>query len=450
MPHDTARRRVPLAAWIVAAMVLGGIAGEILGESAAGLSRVGSTILDLIKGLAGPFLFFAVLDAFLRTRIEAQAGGKMVAISLTNATIAVAIGLTLSNVLQPGRSLHLPSAPEAERATRQFGSMARAVDPNRRIDFLGDFLGLVPTSIVRPFLDNAILSIVILAVLLGAALRRAKSEQEGRGEGAFRAVEEGVATIHRALEVVLGWIISLVPLAVFAVVARAVGEWGLGPLKGLAVYLGVGLLGLAIQVGLVYQAWLTLVARVPLRRFWAGAREAVVYAAGTGSSLASLPVTLRALDRMGVSPASARLAACVGTNLNNDGILLYEAMAVLFVAQASGVHLSLGAQLLAAASCVAAGIGISGIPEAGLISLLIVLQTVRVVPDERVNQVVPLLLTVDWILGRGRAMTNVTSDMLVAVLLDRSGSTPPAPAAPPPAPLGDEPTFVDRDLRNRG
>src|SRR6185312_6619002 len=102
------------------------------------------------------------------------------------------------------------------------------------------------------------------------------------------------------------------------------------------------------QVFVVYQSWVVLVARMPLRKFWGGAREAVVYALGASSSLASLPVTLRCLDRMGVSPQSARLAACVGTNLNNDGILLYEAMAVLFVAQAYGVELSVGRQMMAA------------------------------------------------------------------------------------------------------
>ena len=97
---------------------------------------------------------------------------------------------------------------------------------------------------------------------------------------------------------------------------------------------------------------------------------------------------------MGVSPQSARLAACVGTNLNNDGILLYEAMAVLFVAQYYGIPLDFGRQLLAAASCVVAGIGIAGVPEAGLISLALVLTTVGL-PTE----ILPLLLTVDWLLS---------------------------------------------------
>ncbi|MGH9369479.1 MAG: dicarboxylate/amino acid:cation symporter, partial [Thermoanaerobaculia bacterium] len=138
------------------------------------------------------------------------------------------------------------------------------------------------------------------------------------------------------------------------------------------------------------------------------------------SSLATVPVTLRALDTLGVSLRSSRLVVLVGTNLNNDGILLYEAMAVLFVAQVHGIPLGLGEQAAAALVCLVAGIGIAGVPEAGLISLSLVLATVGL-PLE----ILPLLLTVDWLLSRARAMTNVTSDMLVAVLLDHFAGREP-------------------------
>lgn len=201
--------------------------------------------------------------------------------------------------------------------------------------------------------------------------------------------------------------------------AQTVGTHGIGELRGLGVYLGVVILGLALHVGLVYHAWVVLVARIPLRRFWAGVREPVVYAAGASSSLATLPVTLRSLRLMGVSDEAARMSACVGTNLNNDGILLYEAMAALYVAQVFGIELSFFQQLMIAATCVLAGVGIAGIPEAGLISLALVLTTAGLPLT-----ILPLLLSVDWVLSRCRAMTNVISDMLVAVLIDhfRSGS----------------------------
>ncbi len=410
---------------IVAAMILGVVVGECLGMKAAPLSQMGAVILDLIKGLAGPLLLFAILDAFLRAELSPKSGWLMVGISLFNASLAILIGLSISNVLQPGLSLraHL-SDPGLHAASSVAKVTAAAVAP-RKIDFVGDLLAQIPSSTsasLRRQCDP------VDRDPRGAwrpALRRVKGEQRARGRDDYLVVESFVATCLRAVEVALGWLIALVPLAVFGVVAKTVGEFGLAPLKGLAVYVLVGLFGLAIQVLVVYQSWILAAGGIPLRTFWGGAREALVYAMGTGSSLATLPVTLRALDRMGVSPESARMAACVGTNLNNDGILLYEAMAVLFVAQACGVHLTLSEQIVAAAACALAGIGISGIPEAGFISLLIVLRTVRVVPEAQIVQVLPLLLTVDWVLGRARAVTNVSSDILVAVLLDRFRGTRP-------------------------
>jgi DAACS family dicarboxylate/amino acid:cation (Na+ or H+) symporter len=388
-------------------MVLGGLVGWLFGKSVARLGELGQVVIDLIKALAGPLLFFAVVDAFLRTRVEARSAAKMVAICATNALLAVAIGLTLSNVLRPGEYLRIAVPADAPV------NLPAEAQP---IDFIREFGNLLPRNIVQPFVANSVISIVILAVMAGAALRVVKNEQIKAGDTGYRAVEDFVATIYRTIEVMLAGVLVMIPLAVFGVVARTIGTQGFEPLKGLAAYVGVAVLGLAIQVLVVYQAWIVLGARWSLRRFWSGAREAVVYALGASSSLATLPVTLRCLERMKVSPQSARLAACVGTNLNNDGILLYEAMAVLFVAQVYGIQLTLGQQLLTAGSCVIAGIGIAAVPDAGLVSLSIVLATVNLPLG-----IVPLLLTVDWLLSRCRAVTNVSSDILVAVLLDRFG-----------------------------
>ena len=120
---------------------------------------------------------------------------------------------------------------------------------------------------------------------------------------------------------------------------------------------------------------------------------------------------------MGVSTASARLAACVGTNLNNDGITLYEAMAALFLAQALGKDLSLAAQFQVVLASIMAGAGIAGIPEAGLIVLPLVLSTAGL-SAETIAVALPLLIPVDWIIARARSGVNVMSDMLVAILLD--------------------------------
>ena len=138
-------------------------------------------------------------------------------------------------------------------------------------------------------------------------------------------------------------------------------------------------------------------------------------------------MTLRCLtEKMGVSQESARLSACVGTNLNNDGITLYDAMAALFIAQACGYDLALGQQAVIVLASLMAGVGIAGIPEAGLIVLPLVLSSVGL-PEAVVAAAIPLVLPVDWIIGRARSAVNVMSDMLVAILLDR-GPKEPEPA----------------------
>jgi DAACS family dicarboxylate/amino acid:cation (Na+ or H+) symporter len=393
-------------------MLLGMLLGPLLGGRAQALGTLGKIVVQLIKAAATPLLFFAIVQAVLTAEIRGRAALRLLGFATLNACIALAIGLGLSNFFNPGRGL---------AGFSQATSAASASYANKKLELVPTLEGFVPTNFVTPFAENLVLTVVLLALLFGFGLRRARTEQLLLGAQAFRAVEDGVTTLFRVLELVLGWVIRLAPFAVFGVVAKAVGEHGYAPLEGLAAYVAVGVGGLLLHVLVTYQAWLVLFARIPLGRFWKAAREPVVYALGANSSLATLPVTLRALDRLGVPRSASTLGACVGTNFNNDGIILYEGMAVLFVAQASGIHVSFGEQLLVAGACLVAAMGVAGVPEAGFVSLALVLNTVKL-PLE----LLPLLLTVDWIIARGRSAVNVLSDMLLSILLAK-GSEQEAP-----------------------
>lgn len=399
--------RFPLYAQILCATLIGLAVGPLLGRDAALLGELGKVVVNLIKSAATPLLFLAIVSAILKTEIQGRAALRLLFWAGLNASIALSIGLSLSNWLAPGRHLSTIVTPNPEAA---------AAYATRKIDLLATLNIFVPSNFVTPFAENEVLAIVLLALLLGFGLRRARAMQIARGDHAFRALEDGVETLLGVMEIVLGWVIRLIPFAVFGVVAKAVGEHGYAPLKGLAWYVAVGVGGLVIHVVVTYQIWLWFVVRMPLRTFWREAREPVSYALGANSSLATLPVTLRALDRLGVPRSASTLGACVGTNFNNDGIILYEGMAVLFVAQASGIDLTLAQQLLVAGACMVAAMGVAGVPEAGFVSLALVLNTVAL-PLE----ILPLLLTVDWIIARGRSVTNVLSDMLLSILIARSG-----------------------------
>jgi Na+/H+-dicarboxylate symporter len=396
------KQKFPLFAQILVAMIAGGVVGTVFGEQAGPLGEIGSVIIAVIKSMAAPLLFLGVVEAFVTTDIRMKDGLRLLAINGTNAAIALGIGLGISNIFRPGESLVPPPA-----ATVPLGV-------GQHLDFAATFKGYIPTNLFRPFVDDTMISIIIVALISGIALRTVKNEQKAAGQTSFETIEAGIHTLYRSVQVAIGWMVKLVPLAVFSVVAKTIGQQGFAPARGMAIYLAAAIGGILLHVLVVYQSWIVFVARMPLRVFWGGCRDALAYAIGASSSLATLPVTLRCLEKMKVSRESSVLAACVGTNLNNDSILLYEAMAALFVAQAYGIDLSVTQQLAVGGACVVAGIGISGVPDAGLISLSLVMGTVGL-PLE----ILPLLLTVDWLLSRIRAASNVTCDILVAVLLDR-------------------------------
>jgi Na+/H+-dicarboxylate symporter len=218
--------------------------------------------------------------------------------------------------------------------------------------------------------------------------------------------------------------VQAIPFAVFGVVAAVVGRAGLQAFSALGIFLAVILAGLGLHALVYYPLAAWLAGGKPPAVYLGRGADAILMGLSTNSSLATVPVTLKCLtEKMGVSQDSARLSACVGTNLNNDGIVLYDAMAALFIAQACGYDLGLGEQAVIVLASLMAGIGIAGIPEAGLIVLPLVLSSVGL-PEAVVAAAIPLVLPVDWIIGRARSAVNVMSDMLVAILLDRGRATP--------------------------
>jgi Na+/H+-dicarboxylate symporter len=425
---------MPLYVRILIGVALGAALGLAFGDGPIllglhnrHLGELGLLVVRLLKALAVPLIFFAILDAFARTEFSARRGGKMVLICLVNVSVAFLIGLTLMNTWRPGEAWrgHFEELAAGSGGEGGPGAPAATLDPLKNID------GYVPVSLVDPFARNSVISVVLLSLFAGAALRRVRRRTAAAGGGsAVLQVESFVGGVYEVLIVMLGWVVQAIPFAVLGVVAQVVGRAGLQAFSALGVFLAAILAGLAIH-GLVYYplvAW--LVGRKPPQVFLGKGADAILMGLSTNSSLATVPVTLRCLtEKMGVSQESARLSACVGTNLNNDGITLYDAMAALFIAQACGYDLGLGQQAVVVLASLMAGVGIAGIPEAGLIVLPLVLSSVGL-PEAVVAAAIPLVLPVDWIIGRARSAVNVMSDMLVAIVLDR-GRAPALPAAAP-------------------
>lgn len=398
--------------------IAAGIAVAIaFGPKVAFLGIVAKAILVVIKTFATPLLFLAIVDSVL----QAQFGGRgivyMIGISAFNGLCAVAIALFISNTFHPGTYLKLDAANVAKNLAGKKTDWGEAV------------LSQLPDSLIGPFLNHNLPAVILLALFFGFAIRSLGREQTEVSPALFEKIKELISFGLKVHMKVLRWIVAVAPIAIFAAVAKSVSEKGLALLPGLGAYVLTCLVGMTIQVVVVYQTWIAVVGRRRLGQFWRESKEAILYSFGVNSSLATLPLSLSAMERLNVSPASARLSACVGTNLNNDGILLYEVAAALFLAQAYGVQLGLWDQLALAGVCVFATIGVAGVPDAGIIALALVLSTAGL-PDEAL----PILLSVDWIVARCRSMVNVTSDLTVAIGIDAlegvHGYVQPLPVKP--------------------
>ncbi len=408
---------LPLFVQVIIGVSLGAVLGVVFGKEpfllGAGneqLGDLGLLVIRLLKALAVPLVLFAILDAFLTTQISARAGLKLLLICAVNVSVAFGIGLTLMNVLEPGigsRAHFKKVLEEGNVPPLQSNLAPDALSPIKALQ------SYVPESLVDPFSKNSIIPVVLLALLFGAALRRLKENALD-----IHSIETFVHGAFQALVLVLGWVVKTVPFAVFGLVAQVVGRAGLGVFATLAPFLGVVLLGMGLHAFVYYPAVAWLIGRRTPREYIGKGADAVLTGLSTNSSLASVPVTLKCLtEKLGVTHESARLAACVGTNLNNDGITLYEAMAALFVAQALGLELTFGQQVVVVLSSLMAGIGIAGIPEAGLVMLPLVLGAMGL-PPQMVAVAIAFVMPVDWILARARSGVNVMSDMVVAILLD--------------------------------
>lgn len=419
MDDSSGRTPFPLYAQVLVAVICGTTLGAVFGQEPyfnglrnEQLGKLGLWVVWALKTLAVPLIFVAILDSLLRASIPLQQGVKLLSICLINVSMAMLIGLAIMNVWQPGKSWQgqVDNLLQVVPGT----SLTMTVTPTEHP--LEDLLTYIPRTISDPFASNNIIGVVLLALGLGLVLRwaRGKSRQAG---GLLDRVAWAIERAYGWLVTILWWVILIVPFAVFGVVASVVGRSGVGVFSTLWIFLAAMLLGLAIHALLYYPLVAWVIGKKSPRVYIGQGADAIMTGLSCNSSLATVPLTLRCLERMGVSAQSARLAACVGTNLNNDGITLYEAMAALFLAHALGYDLPIAKQIVIVVASIIAGAGVAGIPEAGMIVLPLVLAAAGL-PDQVILAAIPLIMTVDWIIARARSGVNVMSDMLVAILLD--------------------------------
>jgi len=386
-------RRTPLYLRILAALAVGILLGLALGKDAEPLKWVSRIVLRILGALAPALILVAVMDSILSANVRGRGVAKMAFLLVLNTLVAILIGLAVANVVQPGRHGEPVESPNEAAPTAK--------------DLGGQLLENIPQSVLEPLVTNNVIGIVFLAAAFGIAFRRLAATHD------ITIVNQFISLSFKAIVVILHWVLDLVPLAVLCTVAQTVGSHGFEPFVRLIWFIAAVVIGLFLQavwymVRIRYGCWASPT------RVLLGTRDALVMAFSTSSSTATMPVAYACLrDNVGLREESAAMGALVGSNFNNDGTALYEAMAALFIAQVMGIGLTLPQQLVVMLMSVVASVGAGGIPEAGLVTMALVFEAVHL-PKEYI----PLLLTVDWFLDRCRTAINVLGDVNVSCMLE--------------------------------
>ena len=392
-------------AFIVGAMILGVAVGwgvnqfatpEQAKEVASNLSIITDVFLRLIKMIIAPLVFATLVAGIAHMEDAAtvgRVGAKAMGWFITASIVSLTIGLVMSHLLHPGAGLALPNPDAVAGAT---------VDVSKFT--LRDFIThLVPKSIVEAMANNEILQIVIFSVFVGTAVAAIDDKAP-----AVLALVEQIATIMLK---VTGYVMKTAPLAIFAALASTIAVQGLEILGTYAAFVGGFYLSLGILWALLVGVLILIVGPRGMKLV-AAIRQPALLAFSTASSEAAYPRTLEELQKWGVSRKVASFVLPLGYSFNLDGSMMYCTFAVLFIAQAYGIDLSIGQQLTMLALLMVTSKGMAGVPRASLVVIAATLSYFNL-PEAGLI----LILAVDHLLDMGRSATNVVGNSVAAAVV---------------------------------
>lgn len=388
---------------LLVAVAAGVLVGHFFRSFGADLKPIGDGFIKLIKMVIAPLIFCVVATGIAKVgdlRSVGRIGVKALIYFEVVSTAALAFGLLVGNVVRPGAGMNVdPSTLDASavEAKTQGGHLPGVVQ------FL---LDLIPSSVVDALARNALLQVLLFAVLFGCALAQL-------GERVTPVVDL-LERINLAFFTVLGYVMKLAPLGAFGAMAFLVGQYGLGSLRTylwliLASY-GAALLFCAL-LGVI--AW--VFAQVNILRFIRYAKEEFLLALGTASSEAVLPRMMAKLQRAGCAPTSVGLVLPTGYSFNLDGASLYLSLATLFLAQALNIPLDLGDQLTIVLVLVLTSKGMAGVPGSAFLALSATVAAVGSIPAAAVA----LLLGADRIMDSMRVFTNLLGNCVATFVVSR-------------------------------
>lgn len=417
--------RLPLHWKIIIGMILGLLYGLL--SAAMGWSQFtedwitpfGDIFLNLLKVIAVPLVLGSLImgvASLSDVKKLSRIGGRTIAIYIITTTVSVTIGLVMVNLLEPGTGV-----PQGLQEQLQAAYQSDAESDMERAESAKDrgplqvFVDMTPDNIFGALSNNGrMLQVVFFSLLFGIALVLIPNDKS-------KPLVDFFGGLTSVIIQIVNMIMVVAPIGVFALIAKTINQVAKDDLSAVGELLGalgfyclVVLAGLLIHGIVTYPLLLKIFSDMKIVRFFRGIAPAQLLAFSSSSSGATLPVTMEVSQRnLGVSKEVTSFVLPLGATINMDGTALYQAVAAVFIAQALGLGLDMTAQLQIVLTAVLASIGTAAVPGAGIIMLIIILETIGVPAAG-----IALILGVDRILDMCRTAVNVTGDAAVATSVD--------------------------------
>ena len=368
------------------------------------LGIVSGIFIGFLKMLLVPLVFTSIVVGVASLE-SGQQLGKVWKVTLmcsfTTMSLSLGLGLLCAHIFEVGKGMDVAIF---QTAMQQYQNTTQNLDSS---SFLTNFVQHTLINPFKAFSDGNVLAIVVFAMLIGLAL-----VYGGKRFQTIRKVNEEFFDLTMML---VEWVMKIAPLGIFALLAKLIAKEDISILSRVAEFAAI-VTGTTIFHGLVILPLLLWVfGRMSPLKFFKGTRVALLTAFATSSSSATMPLSIKSVqENLGVRPQIAGFVIPLGSHLNMDGTALYEAAAALFVANLIGLDLSLTQQIIVCLTAMLASLGAPGIPSAGMVTMIMVLQSVGL-PAEAIA----ILLPIDRLLDTVRTVVNVQGDMMVSVVVDR-------------------------------
>ncbi len=404
-PAPTAHRKFyrHLYFQVLLAIAAGILLGHFYPTLATDLKPLGDAFIKLVKMIIAPVIFLTVVTGIAGMRDLGKVGrvaGKAMIYFLTFSTLALVIGLIVGNVVQPGAGLHIDPASLDPKAVANYTSKAHDQS------IVGFLMAIIPNTPVSALASGDILQVLFFAVLFGIALAAIGD----RGEPVMNVLNSLSQAMFRLVAILM----KTAPIGAFGAMAFTIGKYGIGSVANLAMLVGTFYLTAALFVFIVLGA----VARyngfsiLALLRY---IKEELLLVLGTSSSEAALPSLMEKMERAGCAKSVVGLVIPTGYSFNLDGTNIYMTLAALFIAQATGIDLSLTDQVVLLLVAMLSSKGAAGITGAGFITLAATLSVVPAVPVAGMA----LILGIDRFMSECRAITNFIGNAVATIVVAR-------------------------------